>query len=435
MSATGPDALGPAGDRRPRSPWRDRTILLGVSGGIALYKCVQLARDLTLLGARVEVVATRSARRFVGPTSFEGVTGRPVRSSLWEVDGAARHIQLGARADVVVVAPATADLLARLAAGRADDLLTTTLLATEAPVLVAPAMNDRMWADPRTRRNADLLRELPGWQLVGPGTGDLAVGEGEGAGRMVEPSRLLLESGRALGSLMDPPDPLAGREVLVTAGGTREALDAVRFLGNRSTGRMGLELALEAWLRGARVTVVLGPGGVVPPELPEASFRVVRVESAREMLEATLPGIPGADLQVFAAAVADYRPAESSDGKRKRADTGDRWSVELVENPDIALLSGDRSGPGSVRVGFALETRDLVDAAREKAARKNFDLVVANPAGEEGAGFESATNRGFLVDREEVLELPSDTKSGMARRILDRAGALLARRTSDAAGS
>ncbi|TVP79701.1 MAG: bifunctional phosphopantothenoylcysteine decarboxylase/phosphopantothenate--cysteine ligase CoaBC, partial [Gemmatimonadales bacterium] len=391
---------------------------------IAAYKCVQLARDLTLLGAGVDVVLTRSARRFVGPTSFEGVTGRPVRTSLWKVDSAAEHIRLGSGAHVAIVAPATADLMARLAAGRADDLLTTTLLVTEAPVLVAPAMNDRMWADLRTRRNAGVLADLPGWRLVGPGTGALAVGEGRGAGRMVEPERLLLESGRALAG---NTDPLSGRTVLVTTGGTREALDTVRFVGNRSTGQMGLEIALEAWLRGALVTVVQGPGGAVAPDLPEDSFRVVRVESAREMLEATLPEVPSADLQVYAAAVSDYRPEEAAATKRKRSDTGERWSVELVENPDIALRSREHSGPGSIRVGFALETEDLVESARDKRSRKGFDLVVANPAGRTDAGFESGTNRGFLVGADDVTELPPDSKAAMAGRVLDAAGALLAR--------
>lgn len=415
MSGAGPVGVGPVGTRSVRNPWSGRRVLLGVSGGIAAYKIVQVARDLTQLGAAVDVVMTRGAQEFVGPMSFQGVTGRPVHLSLWDVDSAALHIRLGLEADVVLLAPATADLMARLAGGRADDLLSTTLLVTRAPVVVAPAMNDRMWSHPRTRANAETLQSMPGWRLVGPDTGPLAVGEGEGPGRMVSPERLVLETGRALSGT----SALQGQHVLITAGPTREPLDSVRFLGNRSSGRMGLELAVEAWLRGARVTVVLGPGTLVEPDLPADSFAVERVESARDMLDATLEHARNAPVQIFAAAVSDYRPNAALDRKRKRNE-GD-WSLELTENPDVALESAKVGPEGVIRVGFALETDDLESAARSKMEAKDFDLVVANPAGETDAGFESTTNRGLLLVRGErdAHTLSSRSKADMASDILD----------------
>jgi phosphopantothenoylcysteine decarboxylase/phosphopantothenate--cysteine ligase len=253
-------------------------VVLGVTGGIAAYKAVQVARDLTRLGAEVDVIATEAAQKFVGGLSFEGVTGRPVLTELFSAQGAARHIELGRAADAIVVAPATADLLARAAQGRADDLLTTTLLATRAPVVLCPAMNDRMFAHPQVQQNLAHCRDVLGYRVAGPDTGPLAAGEADGPGRMLEPDVIVQHVGRALAQRA----PLSGRRVLVTSGPTREALDPVRFVGNRSSGKMGRALAEAAWRRGAEVTVVSGPVALAPP----VGAEVVRVESGREMLDA-----------------------------------------------------------------------------------------------------------------------------------------------------
>jgi phosphopantothenoylcysteine decarboxylase / phosphopantothenate---cysteine ligase len=391
--------------------------VLAVTGGIACYKSVTLARDLTRLGAEVDVILSRAAREFVRPLLFEGVTGRPAVDSLWSAEGAARHIRMAREADTVVVAPATADLLARAAQGRADDLLTTVLLATRAPVLLAPAMNDRMWSHPQTQRNADHLESVLGYTLVGPEEGPLAAGEGEGPGRMTEPELLVEQIGRILGTRA----PWAGLPVLVTAGPTREAVDAVRYLGNRSSGRMGYALAREAWLRGADVTLLSGPTALPDPQ----GVRVIRVESAREMRDHALELAPRSRLQLFAAAVADFRPDRAEERKRKRdAVEKEGWSLVLEENPDVALETLGKGPPGVVRVGFALETDDLLANARAKLEAKGFDLVVANPADDPGAGFESQTNRGWIVDVADLdtpTELPLQSKEAMARTILDRA--------------
>lgn len=400
----------------PRPPWAGRRIVLGVTGGIAAYKSIALARRLTRLGAEVDVVLTRAAERFVTALTFEGVTGRPVLTDLFSVEGAARHIRLGREADVVCVAPATADFLARAAQGRADDLLTTTLLVARVPVLVCPAMNDRMWAHPQVQTNADHCRQALGYEILGPDSGPLAVGEADGPGRLVEPDRVVDHLGR----LLTPLGSLDGVPVLITSGPTREALDPVRYLGNRSSGRMGFALADAAWRRGAEVTVVSGPTHLPMP----SGVEVVSVESAREMARAVEDRIARAQVAVFAAAVADYRPSqEPSDRKRKR--DGVSWTVEFVQNPDIAAATIPGLPKGGVAVGFALETDELVDHARGKLRRKGFDLVVANPANEEGAGFGTLTNRVTLVTEGEAEALPLMPKAEVAERILDRVEALL----------
>ncbi|MEX0842719.1 MAG: bifunctional phosphopantothenoylcysteine decarboxylase/phosphopantothenate--cysteine ligase CoaBC, partial [Gemmatimonadota bacterium] len=307
-----------------RPPWEGRRIVLGVSGGIAAYKSVQLARDLTALGAQVDVVPTSAASRFVGALSFEGVTGRPVLDTLWAADGAARHLRVASEADLLVVAPATADLIARLAQGRANDLLTTLLLAARAPTLLAPAMNDRMWSHPATRRNVETLREIPWYSIVGPASGALAVGEGVGVGRMVEPEELVERVGCALASVPAAgPNLWRGRRIVVTAGPTREAIDPVRYVGNRSSGRMGYALAREAMLRGADVTLVSGPTALPDP----IGVTVRKVESAREMLESVLQVAASADVLVFAAAVADYRPAVAEEAKKRKESTGSGFTL------------------------------------------------------------------------------------------------------------
>jgi phosphopantothenoylcysteine decarboxylase/phosphopantothenate--cysteine ligase len=401
-----------------------RRVVLGVTGGIAAYKVVQVARDLTRLGARVDVVMTPGAQRFVGPTSFEGVTGRPVHSELTasgpHTEGsAAAHVRLGMEADVVCVAPATAEFLARAAQGRADDLLTTTLLVTRAPVVLCPAMNDRMFAHEQVQANLAHCRDRLGYRIAGPDRGPLMEGEGEGPGRMLEPHAIVEHVGRALGE----QDAFRGRAVLITAGPTREAVDAVRYVGNRSSGRMGYALASAAWRRGADVTIVSGPTSLERPYGPVTGF----VESATEMHKAVSELLPRADLAIFAAAVADYRPRQSRAEKVKRSEAGAAWSVDLVTNPDIALETRPLRKPGSVAVGFALETSDLLANAKRKLDGKGFDLLVANDATSEGSGFEVATNQVTLLWRDGRHEaLPLLSKDEVAEEILDRVAPLLA---------
>jgi phosphopantothenoylcysteine decarboxylase/phosphopantothenate--cysteine ligase len=406
----------------PRRPWKDRRVILGVTGGIAAYKSVQVARDLTRLGAEVDVVLTASAQRFVAPMSFQGVTGRPVLTDLFSPEGGALHIRLGREADVVCVAPATADFLARAAHGRADDLICTTLLATRAPVLVCPAMNDRMFAHPQVQANLGHLRDRLGYRIAGPAEGALAVAEGEGPGRMIEPWQIEEHVGRALGE-----DPVfLGRTVVVTAGPTREALDPVRYVGNRSSGRMGYALAQAAWRRGAHVSLVSGPSALEPPE----GVDLVQVESAVEMRDAVSDLIPAADVSIFAAAVADYRPAEARDRKVKRGTAGAELTLTLTANPDVAADTRKLRKEGSVVVGFALETDDVLEHAATKLRDKAFDLLVANDATAEGAGFDVPTNRVTILSGDGTPEeLPLLTKDEVAEEILDR----VAKRLGDTA--
>jgi phosphopantothenoylcysteine decarboxylase/phosphopantothenate--cysteine ligase len=392
--------------------------VLGVTGGIAAYKAVQVARDLTRLGAEVDVVLTRAAGEFVRPLSFAGVTGRPALTELFSAEGAALHIRLGREADVVCVAPATADLLARAAHGRADDLLTTTLLATRAPVLLCPAMNDRMWSHPQVRANAAHCAEVLGYHMAGPAVGPLAVGEADGPGRLLDPEDIVEHVGR----LLEPPGPLRGRAVLVTAGPTREPLDPVRYLGNRSSGRMGFALARAAWRRGAAVVLVSGPSALADPP----GVEVVRIETAAQLREAVLERAGAADVVVHAAAVADYRPADAAPAKLKRHELGDATTVALTANPDVAAESRPRLRPGALAVGFALETDDLLANARAKLEAKGFHLLVANDATEPGAGFEVDTNRVTLLAPDAEPEtLPLLSKDEVAERVLDRVEALL----------
>jgi phosphopantothenoylcysteine decarboxylase / phosphopantothenate---cysteine ligase len=400
---------GGAAGAEVRRPWAGRRILLGVSAGIAAYKVVQLARDLTRLGAEVDVVLTRSARAFVGDLSFEGVTGRPVRSEILEPGRALDHIRLGREADVVCVAPATADFMARAAQGRADDLLAAILLVTRAPVLIVPAMNDFMWAHPATRANADRLAEL-GYRLIGPADGPLAVGEGSGPGRMEEPAVLIQHIGRAL----EGDTRFGGRRVVVTAGPTREAVDPVRFLSNRSSGRMGFALAAAAWRRGADVDLVTGPTSLEPAAGP----RLHRVESGEEMKAAVRRLLAGADALLMAAAPADFRPAEVADQKiRKDRGPGE---LRLEAAPDILVETRADRPDHCIVVGFALETEPGEENARRKLAAKGMDLVVLNRAGPD-SGFDVDTNEVTILDGGGESEtLPILTKDEVAERILDR---------------
>ncbi|MFW5947811.1 MAG: bifunctional phosphopantothenoylcysteine decarboxylase/phosphopantothenate--cysteine ligase CoaBC [Gemmatimonadota bacterium] len=393
----------------PRRPWEGRRVVLGVTGGIAAYKAVQVARDLTQLGADVDVVMTRAARAFVGPISFEGVTGRPVRLGILEPGGALDHIRLARSADAICVAPATADFLGRAAHGRSGDLLGAILLATRAPVLVCPAMNDAMWAHPATTANAARLEEL-GYRLVGPAEGALAYGEGSGAGRMESPEVIVQHVGRALESTTR----LTGRRVVVTAGPTREPVDPVRFLSNRSSGRMGFALAAAAWRRGATVELIAGPTLLEPPAGPS----VVRVETAEGMRDVVRAAIGAADVLIMAAAIADFRPREVAARKIKKAASLE--SIPLEPAPDVLMETVSARPSGCVVVGFALETDDAESNARAKLAEKQLDLVVLNRTGP-GTGFEVATNAVTLIEREGESEtVPLLEKEQVADRILDR---------------
>lgn len=406
----------------PRRPWTGSRVVLGVTGGIAAYKSIQLARDLTRLGAEVQVVLTRSAQKFVAPLTFEGVTGRPTLTDLFSAEGAALHIRLGREADVICVAPATADFLARAAQGRADDLLCTTLLATRAPVVLCPAMNDKMFSHRQVQANLEHVHTELGYSVEGPVAGALAVGEGEGPGRMIEPSQIVQAIGRALGRSPD----FTGRRVLLTAGPTQEPIDPVRYVGNRSSGRMGYALAEAAWRRGAEVTLVSGPSSLDAPY----GVSIVRVGTAVEMDRAVRDVIAKMDVSIFAAAVADFRPTDPKGSKVKRAASPEGLAVHLEENPDIAKGSRDVRKPGSIAVGFALETDDLIENARGKLERKGLDLVVANDATEDGAGFGTDTNVVTIVRPDGSTEpLPLQSKAEVAEEILDRVGALLADRS------
>jgi len=388
-------------------------VILGVTGGIAAYKSVQVARDLTRLGARVDVVMTSGAQRFVQPLSFQGVTGREVYSDMFSGSGVAVHIKLGKKADVVVVAPATANFLARAAQGMADDLLTTTLLATRSPVVLCPAMNEKMYSHRQTQANLRHLRDDLGYAVAGPGEGPLAVGEGSGPGRMIEPDAVVEHVGRALGR----KKAWDGRKVVVTAGPTREPLDPVRFLGNRSSGRMGFALASAAWRRGADVTLITGPSSLPDPTGPET----IRVETGEEMKEQVLARLPDADVLAFAAAVSDFKPETAKGQKLKRSRQGEGMELRLSPTEDIALSSVEGRKTGAVALGFALETEDLLDNARRKMREKGFHLIAANSASEEGAGFDVSTNRVTILDTAGgVEELPILPKDEVAEKLLDR---------------
>ena len=388
-------------------PFDGRRVLLVVSGGIAAYKTAILTRRLIEAGAGVEVILTAAAERFIGRVTFEGITGRPAHASLW--DRPMAHLDLGLEADVVVVAPATAHLISRLAAGAADDLAATAVLASRAPVIVCPAMNTRMWEHPITQANVARLVDA-GYGIAGPADGPLAEGE-SGPGRLLEPEEILSRIGRAL----ETDTGLCGRKVVATAGPTRAALDPVRFISNRSSGRMGFALAEAAWRRGADVTLISGPARLPRPQGPD----VVEVETAGEMLAALETALTDADILLMAAAVGDFEPTRAADSKIRKADGFD---LALRAGPDLLRETrAFRERKGIFTLGFALETEDLPARGREKLERKGMHLVAVNSAVEPGAGFESETNRITLIDRNgTVEELPLAKKTELADELLDR---------------
>jgi phosphopantothenoylcysteine decarboxylase/phosphopantothenate--cysteine ligase len=386
-------------------------VLLGVSGGIAAYKAALVARLLAATGADVTVVLTEAATRFVGSDTFAALTGKPAHTSLWERPGEVLHVRLAREADVAIVAPATANILAKLANGHADDLLSATLLEATCPLVLAPAMHTGMWEHAATRANVDLLRSR-GAVVVGPATGPLAHGD-EGIGRLADPEDVVAAVRGALA-----PQDLVGRRLLITSGPTHEPIDPIRFIGNRSTGKMGAALAAEAAARGATVTVVLGPGAVAP-----GGAEVVPVETAEEMRDAVLARFDQVDAVVMAAAVADFRPKSIADQKLKK-DAGIP-DVVLEPTPDILAELGERRAH-QILVGFAAETEDLEGAGRRKLASKHLDLVIVNRVGRAGTGFGADVNEALLLPASGDHEpLRSWRKRELAAAVLDRVAALL----------
>jgi phosphopantothenoylcysteine decarboxylase/phosphopantothenate--cysteine ligase len=402
-----------------------KRVLLGVSAGIAAYKSALITRLLKQAGCEVRVVMTHGAQAFITPMTLQALSGEPVRTSLLDTDAEAGmgHIELARWADAVLIAPATADLIARLVHGFADDLLTTLCLASDAPKLIAPAMNQAMWRHPATQRNVATLSQ-DGWQLIGPAAGDQACGD-TGPGRMSEPDDIVaaLEA-RLLSSTTAPPVGAAtGKHVVITAGPTREALDPVRYLSNHSSGKMGYALAAAALEQGARVTLISGPVALSTPFGAER----IAVETAAEMHAAALRLAPTADVFIGCAAVSDYRAAETAEHKLKKTDDDDTLTLTLVKNPDIiaevAALDGNRRPP--IVIGFAAETQDVERYAEDKLARKALDMIVANDVSAAGLGFGSDDNAAWLLWRTpsgNISEHQSpQPKSQLARTIVHHA--------------
>jgi phosphopantothenoylcysteine decarboxylase/phosphopantothenate--cysteine ligase len=391
-----------------------RRLVLGVTGGIASYKTCTLARRLTEAGALVDVVLTQAAAAFVGPVTFEALTGRPVLTSLWDRGRPLSHVHLAHDHELVAVAPATAHLLARAAQGLADDPLTAILLAATVPVLVAPAMNDRMYAHPATQRNLATLRER-GWTMVGPAAGSLAEGPSNLPGRMSEPEEVFAWIERLL---RGGTSRLSGKRVVVTAGPTREAIDPVRVITNRSSGRMGYALAEAAFARGAEVQLVSGPTALPAP----AGVTLERVETTAQLADAVAACLKRADVLVMAAAPSDFRPEAPAKAKRPR--NAQDFTLTLAPTPDILETTRRLRKRGATVVGFALETGAGLERPRRKLADKALDLLVVNRADEPGAGTEVETNRVTLLTRDATHELPLMTKRDVAEAILDAVEAL-----------
>jgi phosphopantothenoylcysteine decarboxylase/phosphopantothenate--cysteine ligase len=382
-------------------------ILLGVSGGIAAYKAADLARRLQEAGAEVQVVMTESAQQFVTAMTFQALTGRPVRTSLWDAaaEAAMGHIELARWASRVLIAPASADLLARLAHGLANDLLTTVCLATESPITVVPAMNRAMWANAATQANVATLRAR-GAEVLGPGEGDQACGE-VGAGRMLEPLQIV-----AALAARDVPAPLRGKHILISAGPTFEDLDPVRYLGNRSSGKMGFALACEAAAMGAQVTLVAGPVSLATP----ANVKRIDVRRAAQMRDAVLAALPGQDVYIGAAAVADYMPVATQARKIKKS--AQSLTLELVRTPDVLSEVAANPNRPLLVVGFAAETDDMEKHAREKLRGKGLDLIAANDVSVAGIGFESEDNALTVYAADSCHVLPRGSKRTLARELL-----------------
>ena len=393
---------------------KGKTVLLGVTGGIAAYKAAALASALVKQHAAVEVVMTKNATEFVTPLTFEQLTGRRTIVDTFDRNFShqVEHISLAERTDLVIIAPATANVCAKLAHGLADDMLTTTVLACRCPKLIAPAMNTNMFENPVTQDNLTILRKY-GWDVIEPASGRLACGA-VGKGKLPEPEELLQHVLRYLAL----PHDLSGKKVLVTAGPTQEALDPVRYLTNHSTGKMGYAIAKMAMLRGADVTLVSGPTSIPYPPF----VKVVPIKSAQDMFEAVTAHAPTSDFIFKAAAVADYTPADYNDNKMKKKDSD--LSIPLKRTQDILKYLGEHRIPGQVICGFSMETENMLENSRAKLEKKNVDMICANNLKVAGAGFGVDTNVITLITKEGYRELPLQSKESAANAILDLASKL-----------
>lgn len=392
---------------------KDKTIILGVTGGIAAYKAAELTRLLIRAGSNLHVIMTRGAAEFVTPLTFQTLSKNPVHTDIFSLTQEADvgHISLADRADLFVIAPATANIIGKTANGIADDLLSTTVMATKAPVLLAPAMNCNMYENPIVQENMEKLKKY-GYHFIEPETGALACGY-EGKGRMAEPADILEE----IETILSPKD-LKGERILITAGPTYEAIDPVRFLGNRSSGKMGYALARIALRRGAEVALISGPSSLRPPR----GARSISVESADEMRKAVMANLKDATTVVMASAVADYRPRKTASEKMKKGK--ELLSIDLEKTEDILSEIGKKKGK-RLLIGFAAETENLVANAKKKLKEKNLDLIVANNVKDPGAGFGVDTNIVTIIDRKgKVEELPKMSKDDVAWKVLDMVAAL-----------
>ncbi len=394
------------------------SIVLGVSGGIAAYKVVYLLRLLTEAGHQVRVIPTEAALKFVGAATWEALSGQPVSTSVWENVPAVEHVRLGKAADLVLIAPATADLLARAAHGQADDLLTNTLLTATCPVIFVPEMHTQMWEHPATVSNVALLRER-GNVVIEPASGRLT-GKDSGKGRLPEPAQIFEVAQHVLSRGTAFTQDLAGKRIVITAGGTREPLDPVRFLGNRSSGKQGYAFARTAVARGAKVTLISANVDLPTP----AGAELTKVETTAELREAVLSAAKGSDVIVMAAAPADFRPVSYADHKIKKRDDGTAPVIELTVNPDIAAELGKNKEPGQILVAFAAETQDALANAQEKLLRKKADLIVVNDVGT-GRVFGSDGNEATVIGADgTIVALPRLRKDEVADAVWDRVVAL-----------
>lgn len=392
-------------------PLKGKTVVLGVTGGIAAYKSCELVSRLKKAGAQVHVIMTKNACQFVAPLTFETLSGHPVvcdtfeRPETWEVE----HVALAKKADLFVVAPATANILAKMTWGIADDMLSTTVLATKAPVLAAPAMNTGMWENAATQENVQKLAAR-GIRFIGPEGGYLACGD-TGKGRMSEPNDIY----REIETLLCAGQDMQGLSVLVTAGPTRERIDPVRFITNRSSGKMGYAIAQAAAERGAKVTLISGPVNLSAPD----GVEVVPVESTRDLYDAMMARCGEADIVIQSAAPADFTPVKQAKQKIKKQN-GSELTLTFAQTPDVAAAVGEKKRPGQILVGFAAETNDVLENAEGKLRRKNLDMIVANDVTAPGAGFDVDTNVVTFVTREKTEQMPMLLKSQVAGELLDR---------------
>lgn len=395
---------------------KDKTVVIGVSGGIAVYKCLDVISRLRKLGVNVNVIMTKSATEFVAPLSFQSLSQNYVVCDMfedpktWDVE----HISLAKKADVFLIAPATANVIGKIANGIADDMLTTTVMATKGKVLIAPAMNTNMYENPIVQRNISILKEL-GYNFVEPESGRLACGD-TGKGKLATPETIVNE----VVNLLTQNQDLKGKNIIVTAGPTMESIDPMRFISNRSTGKMGYSIAAQAINRGAEVTLISGPTNLTPPQNLK---KLIRIESAEDMYNAVLNNMDENQVIIKSAAVADYKPKNYSDKKIKKTD--DDLSIELDRNKDIAYEIG-KIKKDKILVGFAAETNDLIENAKGKVQKKNLDFIVANDLTKEGAGFGVDTNIVKIIDKEgHITEYPKMTKDEVANVILDKVNDLI----------